>query len=433
MPPRRYWLLLVFGFGIFLGHYALAGQAVYGDGIGYFAHLHSWVFDRDLNFTNEFRHIYSPENNNSPNPISAPDVLFVNTLPDQSAANYYNPGMAMLLLPFYIAADLIANFGNLAGLPFQQNGYSDLYQIFSGLGAVSYSIAGIYLLEKILVSSGYSKKVSFLSAVLIYLATHLFYYGAYDVLNSHFASFFAGTLAWYLLLSRKSKIGLVMAGLAAGLSVCTRPQDGILVLVMAGFLWHTKSKHVSHFILGFIPGLILWLIFSTTVFGVFWKHTHVLYLWSRIGDGTIINWLASLFDARNGLFSKSPILLITLMYLILNLKLLKKPVILWTGIFFMIQHLIISFQLGWTAAAYGGRMYTSSLLFFALLLAGLIERLWDKRGKIFTLVFGLGFILLNCYSMVRFIFYERETSGENLGIEQSTQLRLKKLLPFIKI
>ena len=433
MFTRKYWLLLVSAAVVFLVHYSLAGQAVYGDGLGYFAHLHSWVFDRDLNFANEFRHVYSPENNNSSKPISAPDIAFVETLPDRSAGNYYNPGTAVLLLPFYLFADLISGLGNAIGLSLPRNGYADLYQIISGLGAVLYAVFGVYLLEKILKQTGFSEKVSFFSAILIFLGTHLFYYGSYDVLNSHFASFFANALAWWLIVSHKSKRGVIAAGLAAGLAACIRPQDGILIFAMAGYLWQTKSKYIPGFVLGLIPGLSMWLIFSSTVFGAFWKHTHVLYLWSRVGDGTIINWLSSLFDGRNGLFIKSPVLLVSLIFLGLNRKLLKKPVILWTGIFFVIQHVIISFQLGWTAAAYGGRMYTSSLIFFGLILAGLMEKLWEKRGTIFTLAFGVVFILLNWYSMARFILFDRETSDGKGGVEKSTLLRLQKIQNYFRL
>lgn len=424
---RRYWLLLIAASVIFLVHYTLAGQAVYGDGMGYFAHLHSWVFDRDLDFTNEFRHVYSPENNNSSLSKSAPDILFVDTLPDKKAANYYNPGIAALLLPFYLTADFVTVLGNTIGLPWIRNGYSDLYQIFSGLGGVIYTVAGLYLLEKILLKTGFSTKVSFLSVALIFSATHLFYYGSYDVLNSHFASFFTNILAWFLILSVKSKRGVFAAGLASGLAACVRPQDGMLLLVMAGYLRFTKTKYIRHYVVAFVLGFLPWIIFSTTVFGAFWKHTHVIYLWSRVGDGTLINWVASLFDARNGLFTKSPILLLSLIFLGLNRKILNKPIVLWTGIFFVIQHLIISFQLGWTAAAYGGRMYTSSLVFFTLLIAGLLERLWEKRGMIFTLVFGVVFVLLNWISMARFILVDRETSDGAGGVEKSTIQRIEKI------
>ncbi len=43
----------------FLLHYWIVGQAVYGDGIYYYAYTRSLYKDHDLNFSNEFSHSYN--------------------------------------------------------------------------------------------------------------------------------------------------------------------------------------------------------------------------------------------------------------------------------------------------------------------------------------------------------------------------------------
>jgi len=51
--------------GMFLGHFWLVGQAVYGDGRYYWAAARSMWIDHDLYLKNELRHHYSPVSNNT--------------------------------------------------------------------------------------------------------------------------------------------------------------------------------------------------------------------------------------------------------------------------------------------------------------------------------------------------------------------------------
>src|SRR6185369_12161298 len=117
-----YLFLFFFASAIFLLHYLIAGQAVYGDGVGYYAHLHSWYFDHDFNYTNEYKHIYTPENNNNPKPLVSPVIQIVGITPDGRAENLYSTGVAILLFPFYTAADGVAIIGNSIGIPLARTG-----------------------------------------------------------------------------------------------------------------------------------------------------------------------------------------------------------------------------------------------------------------------------------------------------------------------
>ena len=74
----RYVLLYVFAILIFLLHFSFSGQAIYGDGIDYWAYLPTIYFDHDLDFKNQFRHIYSPVNNNKVSPEVASQIMKTN-------------------------------------------------------------------------------------------------------------------------------------------------------------------------------------------------------------------------------------------------------------------------------------------------------------------------------------------------------------------
>lgn len=93
----------------------------------------------------------------------------------------------------------------------------------------------------------------------------------------------------------------------------------------------------------------------------------------------------------------------------------------------MMQFVIITAQGGWSAAAYGGRMYISSLIFFGLVLGKLLLRLM-KKDKIWVYLFVSFFIVLNFASMAIFILRDKGAEGGTHGTEQRTIKRLNSLL-----
>lgn len=383
--------LFILGCGVFLLHYFFTGQAVYGDGIGYYAHLHSWVIDRDWDYTNEYQHNYTPENNNSTKPTSSPSVQIVATRKDGKAENFYGPGVAILLLPFYLFAHLIKN----------GTGYENIYQVFSGLGAVFYGVLGIYFLEKIIKNKW--------AVISVFLATQLIYYGTFDVINSHFGSFFLTCLFLYILWKDKLSVKTnLILGLIAGLMFSTRIQDILIVSIWIIELIRQKNiniKYISIFLIGFflacVPVFYQWQV----VFGSIWNHTYLQNLNRDIQQHRPLDLFGSWFNAETGLFSKAPILLIALGTCVVKIKQIKDYRVFILLIFFLLQSLVVTFQRGWPAAAYGGRMYISSLVFFAFLLKYFFEKVkWPK-------FWGIFFIGLSIFMMGHFILFEKHTQG----------------------
>ncbi|MDQ5951473.1 MAG: hypothetical protein QG639_754, partial [Patescibacteria group bacterium] len=314
-----YLLLVVFSSSVFLMHYLVSGQAVYGDGIGYYAHLRSWVIDGDWDYTNEYKHNYSQVNNNSVKPTSSDDVQIVATLPDGRAENHYSPGVAILLLPYFFLAHVLSIVVAMFNTPVSLHGYSDVYQIITGLGAVIYVVAGLWLLEQVLCRYSKDGLMSRIAVISIFFATQLLYYGAYDVINSHFASFFLVSLFLYLGYKRKiSDKKIFLLGIIGGLLTVNRLQDGILA-----FLWfllecknnfksdkliiyiRTSLIYLSGYLMALLPLLYHW---SLTFDGVF-KHTYIRNL-ERDVNVYSIDFLGSLFHPNTGLFSVSPLLLL---------------------------------------------------------------------------------------------------------------------------
>lgn len=121
---------------LFLGHYWLVGQAVYGDGRYYWAVARSMWIDHDLDLTNELRHHYSPVSNNTFYEQIDPAPMHE----DERKQAFFLPiGTSIAWLPWMAVGGAVAPV---------KNGYSDAYQMSVGLGAVIYALIGLFLVYK---------------------------------------------------------------------------------------------------------------------------------------------------------------------------------------------------------------------------------------------------------------------------------------------
>lgn len=409
---------------IFLIHYLISGQAVYGDGIGYFSHLHSWVIDRDWNYTNEYRHIYDSEHNNAIEDSLSTSVQIVSTTSEGKAENFYGTGVAVLLLPFYLLAHAITLLMNLFGIGLSTSGYGDLYQILTGIGALIYTFLGLFFLEKVVNLTVRNRKISLISSLSIFLSTSLLYYGSFDVINSHFASFFLSSVFFYLLLGEPKIRSNLLLGLVAGLMTIVRLQDVVVVLIWLWINYATESVNV--FLKGFLFGIIPMMIHWSTVFGNPLLHPYVRGIWERIGSEPTINLFGSLFDPITGLFFRTPLLLVLFGYFLYLIFKKKARLLIFLFVFFLFQFLIITFQGGWAAAAYGGRMYMSSLIFFGPLLGMLLVKIYStSRATVYWFV--VFFILLNFFSVTRFVLRDKGIAGGGHGTEVETRERMERM------
>ncbi|PIR61496.1 MAG: hypothetical protein COU66_03520 [Candidatus Pacebacteria bacterium CG10_big_fil_rev_8_21_14_0_10_44_11] len=423
---------------IFLTHYLVSGQAVYGDGIGYYAHLRSWVIDGDWNYTNEYTHIYNPENNNALQPLSVEKVQIVATTATGKAENHYSPAVGVLLLPFFLVAHQLSLLGASFGFALPTQGYSDLYQIISGIGAIAYVIFGLFLLEKIVGRYSKDTLLSRLTVAAVFFATNLIYYGAFDVINSHFASFFLSCLFFYNFLNSKQK-NYWLLGLISGALIMNRLQDGaVIVLVIFELMIQLTQQKIKNVQL--LSKLLLYL--SGTCIGVLpliyhWLHTfnsllNQTYLRNFVTEQHQLGWqylFGSLLDPVTGLLVRTPILLVVSCYFVYSKLMGERKInqyLVYPLLFFLIQAVIITAQGGWAAAAYGGRMYISSLPFFALLTVDFLIFLKRKKQYL-PLTFVIGLIGLNLLLVAQFVLFQKGGENGNKGTEQRTITRLNQI------
>ena len=163
-------------------------RVIISDGKSYYAYLTTAFIYHDLNynFVEHYESKYYPDH---------PSIFkeFRYTFKEE-IVNKAFPGLAFLLLPFFIVAHLIAL---LFGLP--ADGYSLIYQYFMGFAALFYFWAGLRYTKKLLTASGFNQKVAAVILVLIAFATNIIYYTLKEGLMTHVYNFFLlATFLYYL-------------------------------------------------------------------------------------------------------------------------------------------------------------------------------------------------------------------------------------------
>lgn len=396
---KKYIGLYLFLCLIFLIHFAFAGHAVYGDGNNYWAYLHTWRFDGNYDFTNEFRHVFFPDTNNAPVDIPAPEVLKTGITAAGKTDNNHTAGSSLFFLPWYLLADILARIFHLVA-----NGYSDIYQLTVGLGVVVYLTLAVFITEKLCSSR--------LAAWAVVFCTPLLYYGSYDVLNSHVISYLLSVSFWYVFFKADfpRPKWVIVSGLLVGLAALVRLQDIFLIIPL--LLTLRSFSAGGPVLIPLVPQLYIW-------YYLYGLPLPVTYL----GAGVFYNFLGPLFHPLTGFLSRTPLLLLSLLALPFVWKKSLFPML----IFFLISWVIISLQGGWMAAAFGGRMFISTLPFFAVILALVFSHLSPRLSKSIVLIF----FILNVLSIGSFVFLEKEVnSGHKRGLEERTVQKLHRLLPF---
>jgi hypothetical protein len=356
---------------LFLLHYLVVGNGVWGDGRYYYVFTRSWVIDHDIDFSNER--------------LVNPFYFDFTETPLGRAGNKYSIGPALMWLPPFILAHLLSLLLNLPA-----DGYGHLYRLAIGLYSVGLITAALYFIHRTL-KRLYPHQNHLPVILTLGLGTHLFYYFALDPITSHAPSVFISSLIVYLLTFMPSAIIL---GLLTGFLGMIRPHDLIFALPVAFSLKILKSKIYYLASVGFAysPQLLTqYLLYGTL------KSPYFL-----LGEG--FNLLTShplsiLFSTNNGLFLFSPLWLFGLigLYSLKN----RFPLARYGLLLFALQTLILGSWSGWWGgASFGGRMFLSLTPFIALGLSAIYHQLSFKltlvvshAAIIFTWVLALHFLL----------------------------------------
>lgn len=293
-------------------HYGLAPGH---DQPQYYAYLHSWVFDQDLDFENELKAI--------------PGVwdVMANAHPERPEHNVAPIGSPILWMPFYLTAlGTIHGVNAVLDVDWPTDGFSAPYAIACVFGSMTLALIGLLLTHAAL-RRYFSHRASFFAVLLMAVGSPLMWYVVDQPLMSHAPSFFAGALVFFLWAGWRDTASFLRYGLigaAIGLAMLVRPSHAALILLplidwgiqtartAKGELEKDGSKgELPPFAragiqLGLTIGLAL-VVFSPQLF------TWYLRYGFDQPEGSPMQWtspnmISVLFSAQHGLFAWHPVI-----------------------------------------------------------------------------------------------------------------------------
>jgi len=383
-------------------------KPIRSDAQGYYAYLPAFLIYQD--FALQKIDLYQKELTS----LVFPPIYY--NLATGKYINKYAPGIAILILPFFLLAHLCSFV-----LGFPLTGYTLVYQHFSGIAGIFYLISGLFFLSKIY-QAYFSKKALILTLTSLVFATNLFHYATFDSLMSHVYSFFLISVFLYQLLlwqKKPTKGNSIIIGLLIGLIFLVRNVNLVFGFLLLPFLKkNLKSgtalsliKHLSLIFLSFLlvslPQFLYWHYVSDKFLFFPYKGEGFNFFSPKIS--------AVLFSPRKGLFFWTPIFSLGF----LGIKGLKKKINRLFYSFLLILPIFLYLISSWHdwafGASFGHRVFIDVYPIFGFFLCLGFEKLIKKIGLQKTFIFLTFFIVLNLTNMFKYwqriLPYDQVTLG----------------------
>lgn len=270
------------------------------DGVTYFAHLRSVVFDRDLDVAREFAILGQP-----PRPTHVVPI-----------------GPLLVWTPFYLSVAGVDGLGRLAGF---WSAPADMSTLGLGLAYIRAALVSSYIVGAaglwallLHLRERFAPPVAWVAVVLTFGATPLYWYMVYEPSMTHAVSFGFAAL-FCVLCARWLPDGVtvrrsVALGSLLGLAFAARSQE-VLFLVLPALLlssaagpWPERMRRAAGVAGWAFLGALPWLALQAA-------HSYVMfsrYDYTLVGQGGYLDpwhsrWLDTLFSSWHGFFSWTPV------------------------------------------------------------------------------------------------------------------------------
>jgi len=288
---------------------ALAGLGVYRpwnhriagvDPVGYYAYARSLLFDRDLQFANEYRALNAG--------ATFTEGFLMNPDGPRTATghlpNLFSIGPGLLWTPFIGVAHIIAASTGAA-----TDGFSRPYQTAVFMANSTYGLLGLAL-TYLLLRTWFTRPHSALGAFAAWACSPALYYTYAQIAMAHACSFFSVALfllLWARLRNRDALWPWFLVGAALGVAALVRWQNAAFAVVPAiDLLWYRRAK-------GILP-LAVCGVASVAAFApqmIAWQILYGSFLTVPQGDA-FVDWLhpdamATLFSRGSGLIAWTPL------------------------------------------------------------------------------------------------------------------------------
>jgi hypothetical protein len=413
--PERHPLAVLIAIGvIFAAAYATSlvvlrkpgGQIVVGDALGHYVQLRSVVFDRDLQFKNEYARLHGvPEE--AIEAVSAGERM----TPTDHIRNYMPFGPALLWAPLFLAVTGVIWIANLFGGGYPLDGFARAFQATAGFSGIAAACAGSCL-AYLAAARLFDRGAAIWATLTVWLASSTLYYSLVSPTYSHAASMLAVSAFWFVWIATldRQTIGRYAAlGALAGFAALMRWQDAVLLLIPVGEAgWHQMNAGLVRTFarttaalaaaaVVFLPQMAVWAVLYGSPFVI--PQGSGFMRWSEPAL-----WSVLLSD-NHGLLTWTPIVALAIAGLVPLTR--RHPAIGTAAIGFVVVTWYVNAAVAdwWGGEAFGARRFISCYPVFALGLAALFAEL---RRPIAMKALAAGFIT---YTLLLLIQYQAFMHG----------------------
>lgn len=204
--------------------FQVGGGRLGGDGVMYFVYVRSLVKDADIDLTNEYTHYGL---------IDRVDLR----VPTRTGMrrSIFSVGPALVSVPFFLLGEGVGRIQQLVRPDTDLTGYGPVHRNAVALGGLLYGFGAVLLIHATL-RRHFREGTALGAALLTWGATFLHWYMVQQPTTSHPAStFLAALVVWLWDRDRETRgpRGFLLLGLALGLAMCVRWQNGVLLVLPA--------------------------------------------------------------------------------------------------------------------------------------------------------------------------------------------------------
>ncbi len=281
------------------------GYRLRGDGLWYYSFAHSLAFDRDVSLANQYERFGIADQRGS-QPVRETGL----------ARFTYPVGAPILWVPFIEIGHLGVALLHAHALPTPYDGFSDPYFHAVALGNLLYGFLGLLVLDRLL-RKWFPPWVSFLAVVGVGLGSFLTFYLTYHAIYTHALTFLLVALfADLWMREEKAARDYAVLGVVLGIATLVRWQNAVFGLLPAIDLlararsngWRASVRSSAAFSAAFLLGVLPQLLSWKAIFGRFYIGVPLGPDYVRWDDPFLTEIL---FSSRHGLFSWSPILIVS--------------------------------------------------------------------------------------------------------------------------
>lgn len=326
----------------------------------------------------------------------------------------YTSGIALINAPFFFAGHAYAG---IAGYP--QDGFSLPYQWAMVLGALFYSILGLWLCRKLLLHF-FDDKLTALLLLILVLGTNYFQIAVYAGTMPHnylftlYAILLLQTMKWHEKPNTKSAL---IIGLMVGLIALIRPNE--LVVILIPLLWGITGFNKTIFeklqlLLkkwGHLLVLSIGVLLGGCVQLIYWKYATGHWLYYSYQDPGVGFDLKSphtidfLFSFRKGWFIYTPLMLLSVLGFYFLWQRNRKLFWGFLAYFIINLYIVSSWSVWWYAGgSYSSRAMVSSYGLLLIPMGYLLQSIMQKKALFKWALTPLVvlFVALNLFQMWQF-------------------------------